>query len=149
VKEEFFGIYLNSIDDKGRCMIPARMRPGLGDQCVIAPGFDENIFIFDMEEYDRFLTKYIRRLPMNKEGGRILQRRYLPCSHPHPIDKQGRVNLPQKFIEDAGIIKDIVTIGVERYIEIWGKERYDAKQSSAAVNISAVVDEMSEYMDEY
>ena len=39
-------------------------------------------------------------------------------------DAQGRVVLPLALRAEAGITKDVVTIGVGNYIEIWAADRY-------------------------
>ena len=42
------------------------------------------------------------------------------------MDSQSRVVLPARFIEKAGIVRDIVIIGVGQRAEIWAKDRFDA-----------------------
>jgi len=41
------------------------------------------------------------------------------------LDSQGRIILPQRLKDDAGIQKVCVEIGARDRIEIWAKERYD------------------------
>lgn len=41
-------------------------------------------------------------------------------------DGQGRVILPQKLRQVAGIKKDIVTLGKGNHLEIWAVEKYNA-----------------------
>ena len=45
------------------------------------------------------------------------------------MDKQGRMVIPQFLREEAGIEKDLVTIGVLDHLEIWAKEVYDAART--------------------
>ena len=40
-------------------------------------------------------------------------------------DKQGRVLLPQSLIRLAGIVKNIVTVGMFNRVEIWSEERWN------------------------
>ena len=40
-------------------------------------------------------------------------------------DAQGRAQLPRSFREYAGLVKDVVTVGMGSYIEIWSQERFE------------------------
>jgi MraZ protein len=141
----FLGTYHNSIDNKGRCMIPAKLRYGLGDECIVMPGPDKNIRIYKEEEFDRFLKDQILNKPVGDRKARKLHDLYTGNAHSCAIDKQGRVNLPQHFIDYAGIQKDTVTTGNADHISIWSKEKYEAEMSLQVVDIDALFEEMLKY----
>ncbi len=42
-------------------------------------------------------------------------------------DPQGRVQIPKQFREYAAIQKDVITVGMGTYIEIWAQEVFDAR----------------------
>ncbi|MDR1293023.1 MAG: division/cell wall cluster transcriptional repressor MraZ [Clostridiales Family XIII bacterium] len=142
----FFGTFPNSIDDKGRCMIPAKLRHGLGDECMVTLGPDKNILIYTEDDYTRFLNEHILNRPMEDRSARVLQDFYTSNTHSCTIDKQGRVNLPQYFIEYAGISKDTVTVGNADHISIWSKEKYDAERNPLTVDAGALFDDMLKYV---
>ena len=54
-----------------------------------------------------------------------LQRTIFLNSENCEMDSQSRVLLPTRFIEKAGITRDIVIIGVGQRAEIWAKDRFD------------------------
>jgi MraZ protein len=143
----FFGTFQNSIDGKGRCMIPAKLRNGLGDDCIVVLGPDRNILVYTADEYKRFLDEHILNRPMEDRNARILQDFYTSNAQSCPIDKQGRVNLPQLFIEYAGIDKDTVTVGNADHISIWSREKYDAERNPMTVDVDALFAEMLKYAD--
>jgi len=58
-------------------------------------------------------------------------------------DKQGRILIPVKLRESAGLEKDIVFVGVLNKIEIWSKERWDSN------NDYKNMDEIAEHMSQY
>ena len=62
-----------------------------------------------------------------------LQRIFFLNSENCEIDSQNRVLMPSRFIEKAGIVRDIVIIGMGMRVEIWSKERYDAMINSISV----------------
>ncbi|MDR2163518.1 MAG: division/cell wall cluster transcriptional repressor MraZ [Clostridiales Family XIII bacterium] len=143
----FFGTYLNSIDDKGRCMIPAKLRYGLGDDCILTLGPDKNIRVYTEDEHDRFLREHILNRPMEDKNARLLQDFYTSNAQRCSIDKQGRINLPSIFIDYAGILKDTVTVGNADHISIWSRERYDAERNPLTVDVGALFAEMLKYAD--
>ncbi|MDR3224895.1 MAG: division/cell wall cluster transcriptional repressor MraZ [Clostridiales Family XIII bacterium] len=144
----FLGTYHNSIDNKGRSMIPAKLRHGFGDECIVILGPDKNIRVYQEEEYNRFLKEHILNRPMEDKNARVLQDFYTANAHSCPIDRQGRVNLPQHFIEYAGIQKDTVTVGNADYISIWSKEKYEAERSPQVVDTDALFSEMLKYVND-
>jgi MraZ protein len=143
----FFGTFPNSIDDKGRCMIPAKLRHGLGEECMIVLGPDKNLLVYTEDGYDRFLNEHILNRPMEDRNARALLDFYTSNAHSCPLDRQGRVNLPQYFIEYAGIRKDTVTVGNADHISIWSKERYDEERNPMTVDADALFAEMLKYVD--
>jgi MraZ protein len=58
-------------------------------------------------------------------------------------DKQGRILIPSKLRESAGLDKDIVFVGVLNKIEIWSKERWE--NNNDYDDVDAIAEHMSEY----
>ncbi len=48
-------------------------------------------------------------------------------------DPQGRAPIPKTFREYAGLEKDVVTVGMGTYIEIWSQERFEASVGSMSI----------------
>lgn len=119
----FMGEYNHTLDAKNRVIMPSRLREGLGDEFVITLGLDGCLYVYPLDEWERVVDQF-NRLPGTKEARKI-QRFFLSAATPCEIDKQGRVLIPAKHKEHAGLEKDIVFVGVSRKVEIWSKERYD------------------------
>ena len=64
VKILFIGEYRHSLDTKGRVIVPAKFRDGLGDKFVITKGLDGCLFAYSKEEWTNFENK-IKTLPLN------------------------------------------------------------------------------------
>lgn len=136
----FMGEYQHIIDLKGRIIIPSKFRDGLGETFVVTLGLDGCLFIYPMEEWNKFVSE-LEKLPRNKEG-RKLQRYFTAGACDCEVDKQGRILLPAKHREHAGLNKDVVLAGVLNKVEIWSKERWDS-------NSYEDMDEIAEHMAEY
>ena len=54
----------------------------------------------------------------------MLRDRLLGMAQVVEFDKAGRISVPQILREYAGLTKDCVIIGVDRYVELWDAEAY-------------------------
>lgn len=52
------------------------------------------------------------------------------------VDSTGRMTLPERSRNSAGISFDVVLVGAGKYFEIWSKERFRAHHSSAGESSS-------------
>ncbi len=110
------GEYQHSLDLKGRIFIPAKLREDLGEKFVVAKGSGQCLFAYSKEEWKR-LEAEIKKLPM--QTGRPLQLYFFASAAELEADKQGRVVIPQKLREHAGLEKDVTIIGASSRVEIW------------------------------
>ena len=53
----FMGEYNHSVDAKGRTIVPAKLREGLGETFVITKGLDGCLFVYSLEEWEKFEQK--------------------------------------------------------------------------------------------
>ncbi|MBR1874099.1 MAG: division/cell wall cluster transcriptional repressor MraZ [Eubacterium sp.] len=137
----FMGTYEHGIDAKGRVIIPAKLRDGLGDSFVVTVGLDGCLYAYPMDEWESFLAK-LKELPGTKEA-RALQRTFMANAAMCECDKQGRTLIPASLRERVGIVKDVVFIGVLGKVEIWSAEAYD--DSAEVADIDSIADHMSEF----
>lgn len=137
----FMGEFNHSIDAKGRIIIPSKFREDLGEEFVLTLGLDGCLFAYPNSEWEIFVEK-LKTLPGTKEA-RQLQRYFMAGAAACEVDKQGRILIPAKLRESAGLEKDIVFVGVLNKIEIWSKERWDKN------NDFDDVDDIAERMSEY
>ena len=79
---------------------------------------------------------------------RKLIRRFHASAAECDIDKQGRVTIPQELREYAGITKELVTIGSNKVIEVWSKERWEAELDPDSGELLDV-DEVAEGLEIY
>ncbi|MDS1029567.1 division/cell wall cluster transcriptional repressor MraZ [Bacillota bacterium LX-D] len=128
----FMGEFQHSIDGKGRLIIPAKFREGLGDSFVMTKGLDNCVFIYPREEWSK-LEQKLRKLPFTKSDVRAFVRFLFSGATECELDKQGRVLLPQVLRDHARLEKDVVVIGVSTRVEVWSKEVWE-KYNLAAQN---------------
>lgn len=136
----FMGEYNHTIDSKGRIIVPAKLRETLGEEFIVTLGLDGCLFVYPNEEWQTFIQQ-LKNLPGSKNA-RQLQRYFMAGAANCEVDKQGRILIPVKLREQAGLEKDVVFVGVLSKIEIWSKERWDGNNNYD--NMDEVAEHMSE-----
>lgn len=123
----FLGEYKHTLDAKGRLFIPTKLRDGLGEEFVISKGFDQCIFVYPAEEWEKF-TEKLEQLPVASQ--RRIRRAFYAGANECSLDAQGRIVLNQSYREYAGIEKEVVIVGNRSHLEIWSQAAWDAEQSN-------------------
>ncbi len=118
----FSGTTNQTIDNKGRIILPAKFREELSDTVYVTSGFENCVQILSPEQFDR-LREQIRQLPADK----ALSLQYILISPATQVNvsAQGRVMIAQKLREDAKLDKDIVVVGMDTRIEVWDKQSFE------------------------
>lgn len=137
----FMGECFHTLDPKGRMIVPSKYRDGLGERFILTMGLDGCLFAYPMEEWVQFVEK-LKNLPGTKEG-RQLQRHFMAGAAEVDVDKQGRFLIPTKLREQAGLVKDVVLVGVLSKLELWSKERWE--ENSCYDDMDEVAEHMAEY----
>ncbi len=137
----FMGEYDHTIDVKGRVIIPSKFREDLSGEFVITAGLDGCLFVYPMDEWERFIDE-LKRLPGSKEV-RQLQRYFMAGAAACDMDKQGRVLIPNKLREHGEIEKDVVLVGVINKIEIWSQERWNSNNNYE--DVDQIAEKMAEF----
>lgn len=137
----FMGEHNHTIDAKGRIIVPAKFREALGEEFVVTLGLDGCLFVYPNDEWQSFISQ-LKTLPGSKDA-RQMQRYFLAGATTCEVDKQGRILIPSKLREQAGLNKDVVFVGVLSKIELWSKERWESN------NNYDNMDEIAEHMSEF
>jgi MraZ protein len=141
----FSGRYEFTLDDKGRLSIPAKFREILSanyDLKLILTNLDSCIVGYPDKEWIALQEK-ISSAPVSKESRAFLRFFYSGVSE-CPIDRLGRVLIPQSLRNYAGIKKNVVVIGMNRKLEIWAEEAWAELVKEATSDRDKMVDIVSE-----
>lgn len=126
----FIGDYRCKIDAKGRILFPAGLKKQLeadGNCFVIKKDlFEQCLVMYTSKEWER-QNEIIRSQinPFNKEHNRFLRGFYRGTAEIE-LDNNGRLLLPKRLLDEAGIDKDIVLSGQDTKIELWSESKYNA-----------------------
>ena len=137
----FKGEYSHTIDAKGRLIMPSKYRELLGEAFVVTRGFDNCLFVFDREGWEKFESD-LRALPIASANARKLQRFFIGGAVEAEIDKQGRMLIPGVLRDHAKLEKNITLVGVGSHIEIWNKESWE--QDGSFDNLDEAAEQLME-----
>jgi len=137
----FMGEYHHTIDPKGRLIIPAKLRTGLGDRFVATKGMDNCLFLYPMNEW-QILEQKLKALPFTRADARAFVRFFFSGATECEVDKQGRILLPANLREYARLDKDVVLLGVSSRVEIWSKELWEKYSQEAEASYSEIAEKI-------
>ncbi len=140
------GEHYHSLDEKGRLIMPAKLRSGLGDKFVATKGLDRCLFVYTLSEWS-VLEQNLKNLPFTRGDFRAFSRLFFSGAAECEFDKQGRVLIPQSLREYAGIEKDVAVIGVSNRVEIWSKHEWQKYQDESYPSYESLAEKIVDLGD--
>jgi MraZ protein len=128
---ELLGTHSNQLDPKGRVSLPAQFREAFADGAWLTIGQDGCLFAFPRVEWER-RSDEVAASPLSDAAGRAYARLFFGSSDEAKLDGQGRLTIPQRLRDVAGIRKDVVVLGVRDRMEVWDKEAFERYEVSYA-----------------
>ena len=142
----FRGCYEHAIDDKGRMSIPAKFREALESTFVpplILTRQKDCLVAYPSDEWRAFESR-LSALPSFDPKVQSFRRFFYAPAQECPIDKAGRILVPQTLRSFAALDRDVVLLGMGASFEIWAKERYDSMMNHTLDNFEVVAEAMGE-----
>ncbi len=123
----FLGEFVHTIDGGGRLTIPARFRDDLAAGLVLTRGLDRCLAIYPMAEWEQ-LAQEVSDLPITDRRARTFRRLVFANASDAALDKAGRVLIPPRLREFAGLDSEIVITGLNTYIELWNPDAWSEER---------------------
>jgi MraZ protein len=126
----FTGTHVNKLDKKGRVSVPASFRAALtglpfaGVHAYPSRAGVPAIECCGADWMERLRERIGSFEPEDAEG---LKRAMAVFSNTHdlPFDPEGRITLPPKFIQHAGLDGQIAFVGIGHIFQIWEPSRFE------------------------
>ena len=122
----FVGEYARQLDERGRFILPAKIREKLSGTVYITKApLEKCLNLYTEEEWEQIAQK-VHQLPAGIDVNvakftRKLFSKALVCE----LDKQGRIPLTANLIQEADLKKDIVLVGANSKLEIWDADLWN------------------------
>ena len=129
----FKGRSFHTMDNKGRVSIPVRYRDILQesqDNQLVLTNWEGYILAFPQAEWERVEHDLVK-LDRFTKANRDFLRHIVSGAEECPLDKQGRILIPQTLREYAKLDREVAIIGMVSNFEIWDRERYEAHRVRA------------------
>ncbi len=107
--------------------MPSKFREDLGDKFYVCKGLDGCLFVLSCAQWDKLVEK-VSAIPLAQ--GKGIQRYFFSGAAQVEPDKQGRILIPPKLRQHAGLEKDVTVIGAAVRAEIWDTARWEAYTES-------------------
>ncbi|MEM7307514.1 MAG: division/cell wall cluster transcriptional repressor MraZ [Planctomycetota bacterium] len=129
----FLGESVHTLDAKSRVVVPARFLPEFAQDvagkrpATITRGFEGCLFLFPEDGFVKAMERMSTQAFLGEEQRRM-QRLFFSNAHATPIDKAGRLLIPEKLRNLAGLEleKEVVLVGVADRAELWSHEAWQA-----------------------
>ena len=126
----FLGNIDAKTDVKGRVFIPATFRKILqtsGNTCLILKKdvFQDCLILYPETVWNEELEKLRERLSIWNKEQQIIFREFVRDVEMLEMDSSGRVLIPKRYLQMAGITSDVRFMGMFDKIEIWSKDNLE------------------------
>lgn len=138
-----FGEYDHQVDAKNRIRIPSKLKAELGSNYVFMKGASKCISVYPASKVDELVGSFSGLSAFDAEAQESFAE-FMSSFYPGDEDGQGRVVIPEKLREYAGIDKEVVTIGMVNHIDIYAKEERERlkKEKTYQERISILKDRL-------
>lgn len=118
-------------DSKGRVFLPAAFRKLLtqaGEEGLVMRRdiFQKCLVLYPRSVWDHMLDKVVASTSPFSSKGRDVMRRLVAGTESLSIDSDGRILIPRRYLELAGITSEVRFIGMDDTIEIWNRQAANA-----------------------
>ncbi len=124
----FRGRFVHTIDSKNRMSLPVGFRTELqrrSDQPPILTNAHQCLELHPYEDWQRFEERIVGIATIDPRA-QALARMMVSGAVECPIDRQGRILVPQHLREYAGLEREVTVAGVGPKIELWNSARFEA-----------------------
>ncbi len=126
----FIGDFECKTDDKGRIVLPAAFKKAVGKDelrfVVKKHLFDNCLVIYHYSHWEEELERLRHVGKFYSQKRSAFLRGFFKGSAEITLDGNGRFLVPRRLMEQIGAGKDVVLIGIDRYIELWDRDAYNA-----------------------
>jgi MraZ protein len=122
--------------------LPSRLRSYFEGGIVITKGVDRCLFAFPPDEWAAFKANIKANADLSAKG-RQLSRMFFSMAFEATLDRQGRVLVPTKLAQYAGLSQSVTLAGVDDRLEIWDTDEWNRYLSSADESFAEIVEEFA------
>jgi MraZ protein len=139
----FTGTFEHNLDAKNRLTIPSKFRADLSKGIFLSRAMAHCISLYPASTYTELADAALAQVrnPLSSQG-RELRRILYGNALETELDSAGRVMLTQKFLEHAGIDREVVITGVGDCLELWDRSAWEAYETDLTSRASDLTESL-------
>ena len=127
----FVDEYPRQLDERGRLILPAKIREMISETVYVTCSLSDNCLLFFTEEEWSNLSEKVNKLPTATDrNAAAFVRLFFGRATSATVDKQGRIPVSKRLIDEAGLGKDVVLVGANTRLELWDSAEWERYQKS-------------------
>jgi MraZ protein len=131
------------MDDKGRITLPSRFKDLFCDKILIlTKGLEKCVWVFPPDHWKQVSEKLMAAASLSLEKSTWIQHRFIVPSQTMELDGNGRIMVPPSLRDYALLQRECKICGVNKYIEIWAADQYEAYKEINEPKTRPIVEEL-------
>jgi transcriptional regulator MraZ len=129
----FSGTFEHTLDAKNRLTIPSKFRAELSKGVYLSRALPNCVSLYPAATYTEMADEALKQVrnPLSQQG-RELRRVLYGSALETELDSAGRVMLTSRYLEHAGIGREVVITGVGDCLELWDRSTWEAYDTDLA-----------------
>ena len=135
------GTHPRTLDDKKRLALPKRVREQLGDieQLFVTPSTDQSLSLYDPHGLENLAAR-LDQTPATDSEARVFRRLFFAQMEAVDVDNNGRILIPERLVEFAGLEHEVVLVGVRDHLELWDARKWQEYLAQHGPRFDAVAE---------
>ena len=122
---KFLGSYTHQIDEKGRVSLPASFRREAGDQRFVrVQPYPPALALYPELEWGQ-VEERLTDLMGRQDDARMYVLSVMAKAVEVSPDAQGRILIPARLKEAAGLTSSVLLVGAINKVELWAPEKFE------------------------
>jgi MraZ protein len=138
----FTGTHPRTLDDKKRMALPKRIREQLGEirKLFVTQGQDKCLWLWSPNDLERLAEK-IDQAPATDVEVRDFRRLFFSGAEEVDVDRNGRILIPDRLLQFAGLQHEVILLGVRDHLELWNAGRWKEYSGQKAGHFDKLAEE--------
>jgi MraZ protein len=119
------GTYHAFFDGHKTLILPSAIREQLAgaETVLVSPGPDQCLWLTNQAHLER-LAQRLEHSPAREADVRVFKRLYFAQTEKAALSGDGRVSIPERLVQFAGLHQEVVLVGIDDHFELWDAARW-------------------------
>ncbi len=139
----FVGRFEHTLDDKGRLVLPPTFRSRLAEGGYITP-YENCLALWAPKDFEDFVDRFRQKVRDQQAAPNAMRALTAEAADIKP-DSQGRIAIPNRLRDYAGLDGGVVLTGSLDHIELWNHQRWNAISDEGQAGLADAIANLGIY----